>query len=118
MFESSSEEDVDRRLNIEEDIEIREALFEAALEIVRSGDDVTQAQNADHCSSEEDDGVVPALLAESILRCHFKQIEYIDFDSAVRDVIFHLRRAKAASLIAKRKEHAATRRQLFITEVL
>lgn len=73
-MKSTSEGNVKRWLKIEEDIEIRKALVENALEIVKNRDASIQALDAGSCRSNKEDCVVSSLPAESTTRFHFKKI--------------------------------------------
>lgn len=91
---------------------VEDALLTAENDVNGDGDGVVQ------CDSDEKDGVVAALPAESDIRTFFKAIEEVAIHSAVGDEVLHLRRATSTLLNTKGRERGMDLRHTLIAEVL
>lgn len=118
LFGETGLEDEVRWLKIEGDNEIKNPLVQDALEVVSNFK--VEERNGEKSSSiaDEDGGIISPQPSEVEIRSSFEIIKTMAIASAVVDAFYHLRRAKAALLNAKRKENAKQQQQMLITELL
>ncbi|PXF43936.1 hypothetical protein BWQ96_06305 [Gracilariopsis chorda] len=94
------------------------AMFTERSKPIQKRTRLSESEDIMDCGSEEDDGIVAPLPSEGDILFRFKDIEQIAVDSAISDATYHLRKARAALLRAKRSERAIAQRQMLITELL
>lgn len=118
LHDRAEEDDIEWRHTIDDDTEIKETLVENALQDVNLQEDGHAEEKKEIDESYENDIIVTLLPSEPDIVFHFPQKETISVWHLVIDDMYHVQKARAALLRAKRTERRGRTCQMLIKDFM